>query len=117
MADIYSREKRSAIMSLVRKEGTRPERVVCSILRKLGVRYRQGASDLPGRPDIVLRARRVVVLVHGCYWHRHKCPKGKSTARTNAEFWANKLAANVRRDRANRRLLLSQGYNVVTVWE
>ena len=27
---------------------------------------------LPGHPDIVFPAKRIVVLVHGCFWHGHE---------------------------------------------
>jgi DNA mismatch endonuclease, patch repair protein len=117
MADIYSSEKRSAIMSRVRSCGTRPERAVRAVLRKLSVSCRSAADDLPGKPDIVLRKRQVVIFVHGCYWHRHSCSKGRSVPRTNVEFWGTKLAANVRRDKKNYRLLRKQGWKVLIVWE
>ena len=117
MTDIYSQEKRSAIMSRIRDRDTKPERIVRSVLHRLGLRFRLIAGDLPGRPDIVLRSRRTVVFVNGCNWHGHRCAKGRSRAKVNAEFWAKKLSDNVKRDRKNLVALRRQGWRVVAVWE
>src|SRR5947209_2120933 len=117
MTDIYSQEKRSAIMSRIRNRDTQPERIVRAALHRLGLRFRLVASDLPGKPDIVLRSRRTVVFVNGCYWHGHECAKGMSRARANAEFWAKKIGDNVSRDAKNNSLLTDQGWRVVVVWE
>jgi DNA mismatch endonuclease (patch repair protein) len=117
MTDIYSHEKRSAIMSRIRSRDTQPEKLVRATLHRLGLRFRVVASDLPGRPDIVLRSRRTVVFVNGCYWHGHECAKGRSRAKANSEFWAKKIGDNVSRDRRNYGLLRGQGWRVVVVWE
>jgi DNA mismatch endonuclease (patch repair protein) len=101
MTDIYSREKRSAIMSRIRSRDTQPEKIVRATLHRLGLRFRLVARDLPGRPDIVLRSRRTVIFVNGCYWHGHECAKGRSKADANSEFWAKKIGDNVSRDRRN----------------
>jgi DNA mismatch endonuclease (patch repair protein) len=117
MADIYSKEKRSEIMSRIRNRDTLPERIVRSTLHRLGVRFRLVARDLPGKPDIVLRSRMAVVFVHGCYWHSHDCVKGRSRAKSRAEFWSRKIGENSIRDRRNYQLLSTQGWRVVVVWE
>ena len=117
MADIYSQEKRSTIMSRIRGRDTKPEKIVRSVLHRLGFRFRLVAADLPGRPDIVLRRRRTVVFVNGCYWHGHDCAKGRSRAKANAAFWAKKIGDNVDRDRKNLATLSSQGWRVLVVWE
>ena len=109
MTDIYSQEKRSAIMSRIRSRDTQPEKIVRAALHRLGLRFRLVASDLPGKPDIVLRSRRTVVFVNGCYWHGHECAKGRSRAQANAEFWAKKIGDNVSRDLKNHGLLSGQG--------
>jgi DNA mismatch endonuclease (patch repair protein) len=58
-----------------------------------------------------------VVFVHGCFWHRHSCPEGRVEPKTRAEFWREKLQANVRRDRRTRRKLKSLGWDVMDIWE
>jgi len=104
-------------MSRIRGRDTKPEKIVRSVLHRLGFRFRLVAADLPGRPDIVLRRRRTVVFVNGCYWHGHDCAKGRSRAKANAAFWAKKIGDNVDRDRKNLATLSSQGWRVLVVWE
>lgn len=104
-------------MSRIRSRDTQPEKIVRATLHRLGLRFRLVVSDLPGRPDIVLRSRRTVVFVNGCYWHGHECAKGRSRAQANAEFWAKKIRDNVSRDLKNYGLLSGQGWRVVVVWE
>ena len=75
MADTVSPEVRSQIMAKVKSKGMKPELRVRKLLHRLGYRYRLHRSDLPGRPDLVFPARRKVIFVNGCFWHRHDdCP-------------------------------------------
>ena len=65
----------------------------------------------------MLPRHRKVILVHGCYWHVHRCRFGRVVPRTNAKFWQAKRAANVARDRRNLRRLRQRGWQVLVVWE
>lgn len=104
-------------MSGIGGKNTKPEMLVRKALFAAGFRFRLHRKDLPGRPDVVLPGRRVVVFVHGCFWHAHQgCPYAKTPA-TRREFWEAKLAANVERDRRTREALLSAGWRVLVVWE
>ncbi|WP_425991790.1 hypothetical protein [Brevundimonas sp. TWP2-3-2] len=76
MTDVFSPEKRSAVMRRVKGRDTAPEIAMRRMLRAAGVGYRLGGSGLPGRPDIVMQGRRTVVFVHGCFWHGHDCARG-----------------------------------------
>ena len=71
---------------------------------------------LPGKPDFTWRKERVVLFVHGCFWHGHQCGK-KLSSKTNTEFWQAKIDYNRRRDSRIGRELRSLGWTVVTVWE
>ncbi len=83
----------------------------------MGFRFRLQARKLPGRPDIVLPEHGVVVLVHGCFWHRHsRCPFAY-TPKSNMPFWTAKFEGNVARDRRAAKALRALGWRVVTVWE
>jgi DNA mismatch endonuclease (patch repair protein) len=66
---------------------------------------------------LVFAKLRKVVFVHGCFWHRHACPRGRSHPADRYEFWAAKFAANVRRDRAAARALRREGWRVLVIWE
>lgn len=114
--DIISPAQRSALMARIRGKDTRPERIVRSLLHKLGYRFRLHARDLPGRPDVVFRSRQVAVFIHGCFWHRHDCGAAY-TPKTRSEFWKQKFKDNIRRDYQARMQLESSGWRVVVVWE
>jgi DNA mismatch endonuclease, patch repair protein len=72
MRDRLSKERRSWNMSRIRGRDTTPEKVVRSILPRMGHRFRLHGKKLPGWPDIVLPKHKTVVFVHGCFWHRHR---------------------------------------------
>jgi DNA mismatch endonuclease, patch repair protein len=115
--DIYTREKRSELMSKVRTSGTNPEMIVRRKLHSLGFRFRLHCKNLPGKPDIVLPKYRSVVFVHGCFWHHHiGCGKSKLPV-SNADFWRDKIFENVRRDRRRVSELKKLGWRVLTIWE
>src|SRR5688572_29996487 len=117
MTDKFSKQKRSELMSSVRKAHTTPEVVVRKALHALGYRFRLHRKDLPGNPDIVLPKHRTVIFVHGCFWHCHTCKKGTTRPQTNVEFWMEKLNKNVRRDRENMEALRALRWEVVVIWE
>lgn len=115
--DVFSKEKRSDIMSKIRSGDTKPEMVVRRLLFAMGFRYKLRDRRLPGVPDIVLPRYRAVVFVHGCFWHAHEgCPRA-AVPKSNEAFWREKLARNKARDAAVRKELLDAGWRVLTVWE
>lgn len=117
MADVFSPEKRSWIMSRVKGRDTRPELIVRSMIHRMGFRFRVHRRDLPGNPDIVLPKHRKIIFVHGCFWHGHPgCPRAKRPA-TNKEFWNAKIDANIERDKRVQRELQSMGWDVLVVWQ
>lgn len=83
----------------------------------MGFRFRIHRKDLPGTPDIVLPKYRTVVLVHGCYWHRHEGCRFAYTPKSRVKFWKSKFRENVERDARNRAQLQDLGWRVITVWE
>jgi DNA mismatch endonuclease, patch repair protein len=117
VADVLTPQQRSFNMSRIRNRDTRPERIVRSIVHRLGYRYRLHKKDLPGKPDIVLVRHRKIIDVHGCFFHMHKCKYGSVVPVTNAEFWKAKRLSNVERDRRTLRALEREGWKVLVVWE
>lgn len=104
-------------MRQVRRKNTAPELAVRRYLHAAGLRYGLHASPLAGHPDLVLPRRKSVVFVHGCFWHGHDCSHGSIEAKTNTEFWRQKLASNVARDARQQALLRAAGWHVEVVWE
>lgn len=112
-----SKEERSRMMSRIRGKDTRPEKQVRSLLHGMGYRFRLHRKDLPGHPDIVLPKYRTVILVHGCFWHRHRGCKYAYQPKSRVGFWRKKFRENVERDKRNMKALGDLGWNVVVVWE
>lgn len=83
----------------------------------MGYRFSLRRSDLPGKPDIVLPKYQTVILVHGCFWHRHAGCKYTYTPKSRIKFWQKKFEDNMRRDRQVRRKLRALGWRVIVVWE
>lgn len=117
MTDVFTKEKRSWIMSRVKGRDTKPEILVRSMVHRMGFRFRVHRRDLPGNPDIVLPRHGKVIFVHGCFWHGHKrCPRSKRPA-TNKSFWNKKLDANIERDKHIRNELRRMGWKLLVVWQ
>lgn len=104
-------------MASVSRKETKPEILVRKFLFNQGYRYRKNVKTLPGKPDIVLPKYKTVIFVHGCFWHGHKNCKASKLPETRKEFWANKIKANILRDKKVKKKILSEDYNVITVWQ
>lgn len=117
MADVVDAETRSRMMAGIRGKETRPERVLRRALHARGIRYRLHDKRLPGRPDLVFPKYHAVCLVHGCFWHRHRGCRYSTNPATRPDFWRNKFAENVARDKRNEQALRAAGWRIATVWE
>lgn len=117
MSDVFTPQKRSAVMRRVKSRDTAPELKVRKALTALGVRYRLNRKDLPGSPDIVMAGRRLAIFVHGCFWHGHDCPRGSRVPKANRDYWTAKVARNVARDGRTTGELAAAGWRVETIWE
>lgn len=116
MSDIFSKKKRSKIMSSVSAKDTKPEKIVRKHLFAQGFRYLKNDKRYSGTPDIVLPKYDTIIFVHGCFWHGHDCNAGKLPD-TRQKFWRNKISKNKARDIRNRKKLEEEGWEVLTVWE
>lgn len=115
--DIWSKEKRSQVMSHIRSKDTKPEMAVRSLLHRMGYRFRLHKRDLPGCPDIVLPKYKSVIFVHGCFWHLHEGCRDGTVPKTQHEKWKLKLERNVERDKLHYEELQKMGWKVLVVWE
>jgi len=116
MPDKYSRETRSRMMSGIKSKNTKPEIMIRRELFGNGFRYRLHNGKLPGKPDLVLKKYMAVVLIHGCFWHRHNC-RYFVWPKSNTEFWRKKINGNKRNDQKVLKELKSMGYRVCIFWE
>ena len=116
MADKMTPEQRHICMSHVKSKNTKPEMIVRQFLFAHGFRYRIHVTNLPGKPDIVLRKYKTVIFVNGCFWHGHNCKKGKLPS-SNTDFWKEKISNNKSRDAKNSDLLVKLGWKVIIIWQ
>lgn len=108
---------RSQMMSRIHARNTGPEQRVRSAVHRLGLRFRNHAKDLPGKPDLANRSKRWAIFVHGCFWHSHQGCRLASRPKSNTAYWEPKLKGNLARDRAHYRDLKLRGYRVFVIWE
>lgn len=97
---------------------TRPELALRSAVHRLGLRYRVSMRPLKAvrrTADLCFSKAKVAVFLDGCFWHG--CPVHHTKAKTNADYWADKVTNNRRRDAETDRVLAEAGWTVVRVWE
>jgi DNA mismatch endonuclease (patch repair protein) len=115
MPDMFSPSERSAIMSRIRSTNTLAERLVFAHLRKEKVYFQKHYKRAPGKPDIALPRKKRAVFIDGDFWH------GKQLAETidrlPSTYWKSKIDTNMRRDTEINRMLASEGWQVLRVWE
>jgi DNA mismatch endonuclease (patch repair protein) len=115
--DRLSKEERSLNMSKIRSKDTLPEIRIRKALWRMGYRYRLHYKLLPGKPDIVIIKQKIVIFVHGCFWHRHKNCIEASRPKTNSDYWETKINKNIERDKKCQKDIKELGYKVVVIWE
>ena len=115
--DVFKKGKRSWIMSRIKGADTAPERLVRSLVHRMGFRFRLHRKDLPGSPDIVLPKHLKIIFVHGCFWHGHKPCKRGTLPESNREFWVRKISKNKERDQRTAKQLKKLGWQVLVIWQ
>jgi DNA mismatch endonuclease (patch repair protein) len=117
MADVHSKTTRSYNMSRIRAKNTKPEMVVRRFLHAQGFRYKLHDKTLPGKPDIVLPKYKIVIFIHGCFWHGHDNCKYFVVPKTRTEWWLNKINSNIANDEKAIKALKKEGWKIIILWE
>ena len=112
MADVFSRKKRSWIMSRIRSKNTSIDRKMRDMLSGMNVRFEM-YPDLFGSPDFQV-GRNVLVFCDGDFWHGYRYAEKKRPAK---KYWREKIEGNMRRDRKVSRRLRRDGWSVLRIWE
>ena len=116
MADVFSKKKRSDVMSRIRSRGNQDtELALISLLRKHNIVGWRRSWPLLGKPDFVFPAERLIIFVDGCFWHG--CKSHSKPPQTNCDYWSEKLRRNRQRDQAVNRHLRKCGWRVMRLWE
>jgi DNA mismatch endonuclease (patch repair protein) len=116
MGDMYSKEKRSQIMSLIRSKDTIAERIVFSFLRSKKIYFQRHYKRAMGSPDVALPRKKKAVFVDGDFWHGRELER-LMDRRSADDFWVAKIKANLERDTKQRQALLDSGWQILAVWE
>jgi DNA mismatch endonuclease (patch repair protein) len=115
MPDNLTKEQRSKTMSRIRRRDTKPELLLRRAIWARGLRgYRLDDRRLPGRPDLAWTRSKVAVFIDGAFWHGHPSAftHGKS-----GQYWDEKIARNVERDRMADTALRETGWTVFRFWD
>lgn len=119
MTDVFSREKRSQIMSHIRSTGTSLEKKflkeLSSKVYPAGFRYRKNCRSLPGCPDAAFPKYKIAIFLDGDFWHGYDF--AKQVRRLPKRYWREKIRKNILRDRRNRNKLRRKGWRVIRIWE
>ncbi|MCX6707534.1 MAG: very short patch repair endonuclease [Candidatus Woesearchaeota archaeon] len=112
MADVFSKETRSKIMSKIRSKNTAGELLLRKCLKGTNLRFH---PSVYGRPDFGNAKRKIAVFVDGCFWH--KCKKCFIAPKSNKKYWIYKIEGNVKRDKEVNSELKKQDWKVIRFWE
>jgi DNA mismatch endonuclease Vsr len=114
MTDIYSKKKRSWIMSRVRSEGSKIEGTIEAELRKASVNYTAHPAGIFGRPDFIIEASRIAIFCDSDFWHGYRA--GRKRLSHYPPFWMDKIASNKERDIRVTKILSNEGWSVLRFW-
>ncbi len=116
MADVFSTEKRSQIMSRVRsKKNGSTELKLIKYFDELSIHGWKRNYQVVGHPDFVFLNKRIAVFVDGCFWHGHDCRNTRPSS--NQEYWEKKRSRNIEHDRQVTKRFEERGWTVIRIWE
>src|SRR3972149_2937924 len=98
MSDVFTKQKRSEVMSRIRGKGNKDTEVaMIRVFRSHHITGWRRNQPIFGKPDFTFHKQKVVIFVDGCFWHG--CPKHSTMPKNNRKFWRKKLTANKIRDK------------------
>ena len=116
MPDVFTKAKRSEVMSCIRSRGNKDTEVaLAKLLRRHRITGWRRNQKIFGKPDFIFLKLKLAVFVDGCFWHG--CPKHETKPKNNRAFWQRKLSANKKRDLLVNITLRRAGWRVVRIWE
>jgi DNA mismatch endonuclease (patch repair protein) len=136
MPDVFTKSKRSEVMSRIRSRGNKDSEVALVKLFRLHkitgwrrhfqlrVTSKSRTSPRPSpqrgeqvrvRPDFVFLKLKFALFVDGCFWHC--CPQHGTQPKGNRAFWKNKFAVNIARDLLVTKTLRRSGWRLLRIWE
>ena len=113
--DNLSKEQRRRNMQNIKSTGTMPEKILAAALRRQKIYFAQNVPAVVGKPDFAFRRKKLAVFVDSDFWHGH--PQRFVMPKTRVDYWRNKIELNIIRDKSVNRILRSNGWKVIRLWE
>lgn len=113
--DMFSKKKRSEIMSKIRSADTKIEILFRKSLWKNGFRYSKNSNKYFGKPDLVLLKYKTVIFLDSCFWHN--CRKHGYLPKSNLKYWRKKIERNKERDKEVGRYYKKSDWKIYRIWE
>ena len=112
MSDVFTKAKRSEVMSRIRSRGNKAtELALIKLFRRHKITGWRRHQKVFGKPDFIFGQSRLAVFVDGCFWHG--CPRHATKPKTNAAFWRRKFLRNQQRDVRVTLTLRCDGWRVI----
>ncbi len=113
--DVFTKKKRSEIMSKIRSENTKVERLVFHELRRRRIYFQKHYRGAKGKPDVALPKKKKAIFIDGDFWHGRNFSRQRK--RLPKKYWLAKIENNIKKDRKNRATLRRRGWKVLRIWE
>lgn len=116
MSDVFDKEKRSEIMSVIRSKGNKStELKIIQFFKDNNIIGWRRNYKVKGHPDFIFIKRKIAIFVDGCFWHGHDCRNTRPA--DNSDYWENKRERNIKHDKEITALFESRGWTVIRIWE
>lgn len=102
-------------MSRIKDKNSKIEIEFRKALWKEGFRYSKNSLKYFGKPDLVLKKYKTVIFIDSCFWHG--CKKHCRIPSTNKNYWTQKVANNMTRDKKVLKYYKKQSWKIFRVWE
>lgn len=114
MTDIFSKKKRSYIMSRVKSENTSIEILAKKLMRENNIAGFGSGKGVFGKPDFVFKDKKIAIFIDGSFWHGRGFNKLKNKL---PKFWSEKIYRNIKRDRKVNSKLKKEGWKILRIWD
>lgn len=116
MADVFNKEKRSAIMRNIKSKGNKSTEIaLIELFREQKITGWRRGYPVMGHPDFVFLKKKTAIFVDGCFWHGHSCKN--LIPKDNNAYWSTKISNNINRDKKITELFHNRNWTVIRIWE
>lgn len=113
MPDVFTKEKRSEVMSNIRSQGSKIELKFKQLLEENSIEFVY-QPKLFGKPDFLIKPN-IVIFCDSSFWHGRNWKKLKTQLKEG--YWQEHILNNIRRDRVVNRTFKKQNYIVLRFWD